>query len=139
MDPKIEEIMKNAGQYDEKFMKGAENRAIRYYYYLNNGLGILNQFRNLILGIFALYVVLKLENPFFMVLMFALACPFLITLGYYEIHRMNKVMEWIGLRFSSHYAIRQFNYNQGQYEALQEIKMLLSKDADTPKEKVIQY
>lgn len=149
--PTAEEIMQNAGQYDESFMHGMENRGIRYYYYLNTGLNILNQFRNLLLGIFGLYVILKLENPVFLVLMFLLCLPVLTTIGYYNVHRMNKVLEWVGMRFSSHYAIRQFNYNQGQYDILCTIrnlmldaldrssKVLLSRDASSPKEKVIEY
>lgn len=117
--------MKKADMFDRLYMHGLENRGIRYYYYVNNGLSILNQFRNLVLGIFALYVVLKLENPFIMVVMFVVSVPILAAVGYFEIHRMSKVMEWIGLRFSSHYAIRQFNYNQAQYEELVKIHATL--------------
>ncbi len=138
----IEDIMKKAGQYDQAFMHGFQNRSIRYYYYMNNGLSILNQFRNLFLGIFALYVILHLTNPFLIVLMFLAACPLLAIAGYYEIHKMSKVMEWIGLRFSSHYAIRQFNYQQAIYETLVDIKKGMvpsTYEVPFPKEEVIEY
>ncbi len=134
----MEDIMAKANQYDEQYMHGAENRLIRYYFYLNAGLGILNQFRNLLLGIFGLYVVLKLDNPVFLVLMFIPSVVVLTVLGFYNIHKMNKVMEWIGLRFSSHYAIRQFNFNQNQCELLEEIRDTL-KLHESSKEKVIEY
>lgn len=41
---------------------------------------------------------------------------------------MSKVQEWLGMRFATHYGIRSYNYNQGTYEELKEIKELL-KDA----------
>lgn len=120
-----DDVMGDASLYDQKYMHGFENKGIRYYYYLNTGLGILNQFRNLFLGIFGLYVVLHLSNPFLLVLMLIPSVVGLTILGYYNVHTMNKVMEWIGIRFSSHYAIRQFNYHQGTYELLDEIKCIL--------------
>ncbi len=127
------------GEFDGRYMRGVENKAIRYYYYLNSGLGILNQFRNLVFGVFALYVMLHLSNPFLIVVMFMVACPLLMVIGYYDIHTMSKVMEWIGIRFSSHYAIRQFNYQHGIYETLQDIKknMVPLRDEEL-QEKVIQ-
>ncbi len=133
--------MKKAGQYDERYMHGVENRAIRYYYYLNTGLNILNQFRNLLLGIFGLYVVLKLENPLLLVAMLVPSVIGLTIIGYYNVHRMNKVMEWVGLRFSSHYAIRQFNYQQAIHETLVDIKkgMVRLRDEDSPKKEVIHF
>ncbi len=125
--------MQDAGEYDNKYMHGAENRAIRYYYYLNSGLGILNQFRNLGLGIFALYFTLHLTNPLIIVAMLVPSIVGLTVLGYYNVHTINKVTEWIGMRFASHYAIRQFNYNAGQYELLKDIKEgLKSEREDAP-------
>ncbi len=129
------------GEFDVRYMHGTQNRLIRYYYYINSGLGILNQFRNLVLGIFALYVILHLTNPLLIVLMFALSCPILALVGYYEIHTMSKVMEWIGIRFSSHYAIRQFNYQQAIYNTLIDIKkgMVPSPYEALPPEETIDY
>ncbi len=140
--PTEDEIMLNANQYDQQYMLGPENRLIRYYYYLNTGLGILNQFRNLLLGIFGLYVILKLTNPLYLILFFLLSVPVLTLTGYYNVHRMNKVMEWIGLRFSSHYAIRQYNYQQGIHDTLLDIKKAMvpsSHEVPLPQEEVIQY
>ncbi len=111
--------IKDPSQYDHLYFFGLENKAIRYYYYLNRGLDILNQFRNLFLGIFALYFTLHLTNPFLLGLMFLVGSIILLVMGYYTTHTMNKVTEWLGMRFASHYAIRQFNYQQGIYETLQ--------------------
>ncbi len=118
-----EEKMQEEGRY----MKGAENTGIRWYYYLNSGLNVVNQFRNLLLGIFGLYITLKLENPLWLGLMFIVSLPVLILSGWYSTHRIAKVNEWLGMRFSTFYAIKQFNYTQGSYELLKEIKELLEK------------
>ncbi len=117
--------MQDAGEYDEKYMHGLQNRFIRYYYYLDAGLNILNQFRNLGLGIIALYIALHLTNPLLLIVMFVPSVVALTFMGYYQTHTVSKVREWVGMRFSTHYAIRQFNYQQGQYDLLAEIKELL--------------
>lgn len=126
-DRLTDDIIEDPSQYDSVFFPGMENRFIRYYFYLNQGLSILNQFRNLFLGIFALYFTFHLTNPWLLAAMLIPGVLLLTMIGYYNIHRMNKVQEWLGMRFSTHYAIRQFNYNQGQYELLKSIKELLEK------------
>ncbi len=120
-------IIDDPSQYDDKYFPGVENKIIRYYYYLNQGLNILNQFRNLFLGIFALYFTFHFTNPYLLAAMLIPGVLIMIAIGYYNTHTMNKVLEWIGMRFSTHYSIRQYNYNQGQYEELKEIKELLKK------------
>ena len=111
--------------YDEKFLRGIENRAIRYYYYLNNGLNIVNQFRNLLLGIFALYFTLKLENWILMPIIFIVSAAGLTVVGYYCTFRMNRVMEYLTTRFSSHYGIKSFDLQQEILKNLQEINAKL--------------
>ncbi len=108
--------------YDHKFMPGAENRAIRYYFYLTKGLDVLNQSRNLFLGILALYIALHLDNWWLLIAMFIPSLLILTLVGFYATHRMNKVLEWLGIRFSSHYAVKQFNNVQTQVELLKEIR-----------------
>ncbi len=126
----LEEVSK----FDYLFIPGVENRLIRYYFYLNTGLGILNNFRNLFLGIFALYFTFHFTDPVLLGILFIVGVIVLTVIGYYNVHRMNKVLEWVGLRFSTHYGIRSYNYNQGTYEELKEIKELLKKLAPRDKE-----
>ncbi len=118
---------KDTSEFDERYLKGFENKGIRYFYYLNQGLNILNQFRNLFLGIIALYIALKLENVTWLIIMFLPALLILTVVGYYTVHKMNTVNEWIGIRFSTHFAKRQFDYTQKQMELLEEIRDLLKK------------
>lgn len=119
---------------DEKgYLKGTQNKLIRYYFYLMKGLDILNQFRNLFLGILALYIALKLDSLGIGIAMFLGSCIVLAILGYYNVHRLSKINEWLNIRFSSHFGIRQFNYQQENNELLKDIKALLEAIADRTK------
>lgn len=106
----------------KEYFSGTANRLVRYWYYLENGLNILNEFRNLFLGIIALYIALHLENMAYLVLMLIPSLIILTIVGYYYVHRFAKVKEWVNLRFSTHFAIRNFDYQKGTYELLKEIK-----------------
>lgn len=123
-----DDIIGDASEYDHLYFPGFENKFIRYYYYLNAGLSILNQFRNLFLGVFALYFTFHLTNPWLLGALLIPGILILTAIGYYNTHTVQKVQEWLGMRFASHYSIRQFNYNQAQYELLKDIKELLKKD-----------
>lgn len=112
----------DANEYDGQYLEGMENRLIRLYFYLNRGLDVLNQFRNLFLGIIALYIALHLDNWLLLAAMFVPSVLVLMLLGYYNVHKMSKLIEWLNLRFSTHYGIKQFNYQQGIYDTLKEIK-----------------
>lgn len=120
-------VIEDASKYDHVYFFGIENRLIRYYYYLNQGLNILNQFRNLFLGIIALYIALHLDNWLLLVGMFIPCVIILTAIGYYNTHTVAKAIDWLSMRFSSHYGIRQFNYQQGIYDALQDIRKSIEK------------
>lgn len=117
--------MQDPNEFDEALFPGLENHLIRYYYYLQRGLDILNSFRNLFLGILGLYFVLKIDNWWILVAMFIPSVLALMIAGYYATHRVNKVLDWLGLRFATHYGIRQYNLQQGIYDTLQEINKKL--------------
>lgn len=115
-------------QDERTYLHGIENRLIRYWFYLENGLSILNEFRNLFLGIIAIYIALKLTNVLWMVIMFIPSLLILTALGYYSVHRIAKVREWVSMRFSTHYGIRSLDYQKANYELLTEIRDLTKKD-----------
>jgi len=116
---------------DKKYLQGKENRAIRWYFYLENGLNILNDFRNLFLGILAIYIALHLTNPLYMVLMFLPCLILLSIIGWYSVHRLNKMKEWLSMRFSTHYGLKNYNFQEQQVKLLLEIKQLLEKNANS--------
>ncbi len=119
---------KNISVDDHKYMGGTQNTLIRYYYYLENGLNILNEFRNLFLGILAVYIALKLENILWAILMFIFGIIVLVVAGWYNVHKLAKMKEWLSMRFSTHFAIRSFDYQRGIYEEMKKIRDLLEKD-----------
>lgn len=119
--------MKDPQELDSQFMPGLENRAIRYYFYLQAGLNIVNNFRNLILAILGIYIALHLEAWWLLVVMFIPSAIILTVVGYFVVHRVNKIQEWLGIRFSTHFAKKQFDLQEGIYEELREIRKALTR------------
>src|ERR1035437_3177239 len=107
---------------NNEYMVGIENTLIRYYYYLNRGLDIINQFRNLFLGIITLYIALKFTNLLWAIGMFIISIPILVIVGRYNTHKILKNSEYLSTQFSTHYALTQFDYIKEQVELLKEIR-----------------
>lgn len=112
---------------NEDYLVGGKNKSIRYYFYVSNGLGILNEFRNLGLAIFAIYFTLKLTNPLWILVMGIISTILLGWTGYIVVHHISRVREWLNTKFGSHYAIKNFDYTKGTYELLVEINKKLDK------------
>lgn len=108
-------------EFDHTYLPGVHNKLMRYYFYLNNGVNVLNQFRNLFLGIIALYIALKLDNPVLLIVMFLPSLVVLLLLGYYVTHYLSKVQDYLSIRFSTHFARRNYDFTQRQTELLEEI------------------
>lgn len=111
-------------EHDEKnpqYWNGAENKAIRFYFYAQRGLAFLNEARYLIMGTFALYYTLRLDNPIYLVLIFLAALPVMIFLGWLSVHRMGKVIDYLTVRFSTHYAKKQFDIFEGMLKELRDM------------------
>lgn len=94
---------------------------IKYYYYTERGLDVINIFRNLFLGIIAIYVALHFVSLWWVVIMFVVSLPILIVMGYYNIHRISKVRDRLNIKYGSHYGIRQFDYTKGIFEELEKL------------------
>lgn len=112
---------------DAQYLQGRQNWWIRMFYYLKSGNNVLNEFRYLILGIMGMYAILDLVNPLWLVGMFVIAIPVLIVLGYYWVHRMAKVTEWLSIKFSTHFGIKQYRITEDTLKELRAIKKLLTK------------
>lgn len=110
---------------DNKYLSGKENWLIRAYFYCSNGLIILNEFRNLFLGIIAIYLTLKITNIYAIGAIILLALIILTLVGFYRVHTMAKKMEYLTTRFSTHFGFKQFNYTEETYKILVEIKKVL--------------
>lgn len=93
----------------------------KIYFYLNSGVSIINDFRNLGLAIFALYFAMKLENPVWLLVMVIVCIPILIVMGYYNVHHISKVRERLSIQHGTHYGIQQFDLIKRQTELLEQI------------------
>lgn len=111
---------------EEEYLKGWKNWLIRGYFYLLNGVNAVSDFRNIGLAIFGLYITLKLTNPLAMALMFLGSVVILTPTGYFMVHKVSRVKEWLNTKFGSHYAIKNFDFVQAQYETLLRIEKLLT-------------
>ena len=105
----------------EQNLAGKKNFLIRLYFYMTSGVGIVNEFRNVGLGIFAAYFALKLDNPMLLILMAGLCVPVLIIMGYYNVHKISKVKDWLNIKFGSHYGIKQFELQEQQVALLKQL------------------
>ena len=106
----------------EKYWKGKKNKAIRYYFYAQKGLDLLNEFRYLLMAIFALYYALKVNNIILIPIMFFIALPILILLGWLSVHHMKKVMEYLTIQFATHWSRYQFDLQEEVVKTLKEIR-----------------
>lgn len=119
------ESLKNKNYWD-----GNKNKLIRYYFYMSKGLDLFNNFRYIFMAIVGLYYVLHLHQPVFMLLMFLTIIPILIVVGWVSVHHINIVIEWINIKFSTHYAKYSFELSERTVKAMEDIRNALVKDND---------
>lgn len=94
---------------------------IKLYFYVNSGVVVINDFRNLGLGIFALYFALKLSNPLFLGGLFIISIPILFIMGWVNIHKISKVRERLSIQHGTHYGIKQFELQEKMVKLLEEL------------------
>jgi hypothetical protein len=113
--------MKNHEENKKEYWDGNRNKAIRYYFYAQRGLALFNEFRYLIMIIFGAYLVMKLNNPIWMVLMFSVCIPVLCLVGWMQVHKMAKVMNWLDVEFASFWSRYSFELSERSVKAIEEI------------------
>jgi hypothetical protein len=89
---------------DLKYWNGSKNKFIRYYFYVQRGLMLINEMRYLIMAILAIYAILKFSNFWLMPLMFFISLPVLGVLGYISVHHMSKVTDYLAVHFGTHFS-----------------------------------
>ena len=91
-------------EYTKSYDKGFFNRMVRYWFYLQRGLQVLNEFKYLGAGIFAFYYTLDLHSIPLLIGIFIVSIPVLVVTGFVHVHKMAKALEWISMMFSSYFA-----------------------------------
>lgn len=109
-------------QFNEKqYSDGKVNKLIRIYYYLKEGLSVLNDWKYLVAGILAFYYALNLTDYRYMVMMFIVAIPILILLGYVWVRWVRKTMEWFSVKYTTHYAKYGYDLQERRNDLLEQI------------------
>lgn len=117
--------MNNPYEIDEytrsRYFLGWKNKLIRIYFYLREGLNLLNEFKYLVAGILAAYYATKMDNLYLMGLMFVVAVPLLILIGYIWVYRAKKSMEWFGIEHTTFFGKYGYQLQERQIALLEEI------------------
>lgn len=95
------------------------------YFYLQRGLDVLNLFRNYLLALFAVYVGLHLTSLLWLGLFVIVSLVFLLIAGYYSVHHISKVTEFLSVRFGTHYSKETYSHVEQQTQLLTEIRDML--------------
>lgn len=127
-------------EYQKTYDKGLLNHGVRAWFYLQRGLNLVNEFKYLVAGIFALYYTLQLEDYRLMIVLFVVAIPVLTFVGWFHTFKMAKALEWTQMMFSSYFARynvdlaeKNTEHTVKQAETLIEIRDLLRKLIDEKK------
>lgn len=109
------------GTYTPRYWEGTSNVLVRYWIYLSRGLDFINQAKYLIAGILGLYAVLKLTNPYWMIVMFFGSLPALVILGHWHLYKVSKTQEYVNTTKGSVLGYKNYNIAVRQIELLEKI------------------
>ena len=104
-----------------KYFDGLSNRIIRWYFYQQRGLAILNELRYLVMCIFGIYMVMKWSNPWLMAVMFVGSIPVLVFIGWIQTHRMSKTLDYLSTAYATYWAKYGFELQERQTWACEAI------------------
>lgn len=97
----MSQLIKFVEENQKEMLSGGKNRAVRAYFYLRKGLELVNELRYIFMAVFGIYYLTKMSNPFLLVLMFAVAVPLLVGIGWVAVHKMSVVLEFLGVRYTT--------------------------------------
>lgn len=115
-------------EHNKSYWKGGKNKAIRWYFYSQRGLALFNEFRYLVMLIFGIYYTLKLTNPIWLVIMLFVSVPALIFIGYISVHHVGKVVDFLNVQFSTHWAKYSITLQEKQISVLENINRKIKGD-----------
>jgi hypothetical protein len=110
-----------------EYWHGNKNKFIRWYYYLNTGLGLVNDWKYIAAFILGLYYTLKLVQPMIMVVIFLVVVPILMFIGWLKVNHIAKPYDWYGTQFTSYWAKHGYELQEDTLKVLKEINEKLKK------------
>lgn len=111
----------------KNYWEGHENKVIRLWIYALRGLQMINEFKYLIAGLIALFVILKIGNPIWMAVGVVAAIPPLILLGRWQLKKAAKVDQWVSTEYGSVLRYSEYNIRVKTLKILEEINKKLDK------------
>lgn len=108
--------------YVREYDKGLWNRLVRSWYYLMEGLNLVNQFKYVVLGIFGLYVALKFTNYIYLVLLFVTTLPLLVIAGWVYVNKMARNLSLTSMLKSSYFGRYNIDLAEETVSLLTEIR-----------------
>ncbi len=112
---------------EQRYWQGRKNFIARGWYYILQGLDLINSFKYLGAFILGIYAILKLTNPWVMVVIFLISLPLLLIAGYLKAWHVNKVVDWLTVELGTHWGRHGYNLQEKTLEQLIEINNKLSK------------
>lgn len=123
---------------ENTYQKG--HKITKVYFYIRQGLALANEFKYLIAGVIAFYYTLKLDNILWLFLMIIVSLPILFVAGWFAVHKMAKVLDWLGIEYGTYWSRYSFVLQERIIELLEkmkndiaEIKEKLTKDSKNGK------
>lgn len=115
---------------DEKnpqYWNGAKNKSVRYWFYIKQGISVLNEVRNLFFIVLGTCFTFKEQFPILKNLCFVggilLVSFFLLGLvGYVFTHHVNKIVDWLNIQYATHWSRYTYTLMEKQVFLLEEIK-----------------
>lgn len=111
---------------EEKYWEGRTNRFVRWYFYVQKGLDLVNNFKYVGAAIFGLYFALKLTGWIILALMSIASILLLFVLGWLWVWKMAKIMDWLQVALGTHWSRYGYELQEKQIQLLEEIKKKLT-------------
>jgi len=106
----------------EKYWDGKWNRIVRHYFYIKKGVEEFNFFRYIILSVGIIYAYFNFTNLWLFPIMLFCCLPCLDLTGYISVHRVDKVMEFLQVRYATHYSHYNIEIQEHQKSDLKEMR-----------------
>lgn len=119
-------IIKFVKDNEAEMLGGAKNKAVRWYWYAQKGLAIINELRYLAMGIFGIYYLTKMSNPLLLILMFGVSVPILIVIGWVSVHHMSVVLDFLGVRYTTAFGRYGYELQERQTAACEKLVELIT-------------
>ena len=104
-----------------EFWEGKQNVFNRYWTYLKKGLDLITEARYLIISILGGYSVLKLTNPWWIIVMFIVSIPILTVAGRWYLYKVSRVQEFVTTIKGSVLGYKIYNLSVEKVDLLKQI------------------